>query len=180
MQVQNNSSQSFNGIRIQTYKMNRVQKAISNSISDALDYLPVYDRACDEALDIYMLPARNNSKAVTVRIMDQHSDTFVRDNDRKIMSTEAYSGRVFEAVDNIRLQLLKIFKGDVQRPRHDVDKIIERKTDLARLRPELYDGIPESLAGYRPYLEEDAARANVADEIVRSHRGSNFEENSLF
>ena len=63
MQVQNNSSQSFNGIRIQTYKMNRVQKAISNSISDALDYLPVYDRACDEALDIYMLPARNNSKS---------------------------------------------------------------------------------------------------------------------
>ena len=73
MQVQNNSSQSFNGIRIQTYKMNESQKAISNSISDALDYLPVYDRACDEALDIYMLPARNNSKAVTVHVMDQIS-----------------------------------------------------------------------------------------------------------
>lgn len=180
MQVQNNSSQSFNGIRIQTSKMNRVQQAISNSISDALDYLPVYDRACDEALDIYILPARKNAQAVTVRIMDQNSDTFVRDNDRKIMSTEAYSGSVFEAVDNIRLQLLKIFKGDVQRPGHNVDKIIEQKTDLARLRPELYEDIPERLAEYRPYVDEKAARELVADEIVRSHSSSKFEENSLF
>lgn len=177
MQVQNNNSQYFSGIHIQASKMNKAQQAISNSISDALDYLPIYDRACDEALDIYILPARKKAESVSVRILDRYSDTFVRDNDRKIMSTEASSGGAFEAVDNIRLQLRSIFNGLVKRPKYNVNKIIEQKTDLARLRPELYDDIPERLAKWQRYTDAQNARNIVADEIIGNHK---FYQDGLF
>ncbi len=141
MNISNNISPAFKGFYVHDENMTRTQKSISNSVINAISYSDEYQAADENNIDIYITPASKNSNAVSVRYMDKENGYYFRSNktNGKLVQTTVPSGAALSLADKITSQLRDILSGKFGFRGFD-DKMFENtNSDLAKVRPELYE-----------------------------------------
>lgn len=171
MQISNNNaSTAFSGIKVNTSKMNQVQRNLSNQIADILSYSDEYQKAADSGIDVYFLPTKN-AKSVKVAFMDTFSDNFYRKSPKTLVqNTVEQKGNPFLMVDNIIDSLKRILGGEYRAPEFDAYKITEGKTDLGKLRPELTEEIMENLDQLSKFMDKDDIIENIAKSYISTNQ----------
>ena len=179
MQVQNNNSQSFGSIKIQTSKMNKIQKGISKAIADALEYTPEYQLSLNKGLDVYILPTRRRANEVSIRFIDHGSDCYLREPSHSIVNVQGTSRGIFDAADQIREELVRLCDKAFKRPNFDVEKIAEKRTDVARINPNAYDDLDEGFERWGNIYngDLDVAKEQVVNEFINLKSRFSVDEN---
>ncbi len=158
MQISNNpNSQAFTGIQVQTSKMNKVQKALSDRISDIISYSDEYVKASEAGVDVYFIPGRVEDR-VKVLFMDTDSDMFYRkDNEKRVFTILNADKENFKQADNVLEKLKQIVAGVFKEPEYDAEKILKGETDLFELRPELYEDLITEIDELAPGIGRSSA-----------------------
>lgn len=166
MEISNNhKTPAFSGIRVNTSKMNQVQKNLSNKIADILSYSDEYQKASNCGIDVYFLPTANES-SVKVAFMDTFSDNFYRKSpNRLVQNTIITKKNRFTLVDNIIGNLKRILAGEFKSPEFDAYKIAEGDTDLGKLRPELKNKLKKYSEELSKFMDPD----EIPEILAKSH-----------
>ena len=140
MNIANNISPAFNGCYVHDKNMTKTQKNVSNAIIDAITYSDDYLDADDNYLDVYITPSKDKG-SVNVRYMDIENGYYIRDDkhNKKIVQTKVPSGRALNLADDILSQLREILSGKFERRGYDNKMFQNLNSDLAKVRPELYE-----------------------------------------
>lgn len=164
MQISNNNSPTFTCIHVRTSAMTQAQKNLSNTIADILNYSDEYQKAGRD-IDVYFLPGKSKN-SLLVRFADNFTDNFYRTDSNKILQTKTsdYTNK-YKMVDDIREKLAQIIDGKFRRPQYNETQVINAKTDVAKLRPELYEDIREGAEE----LEKTIGRENLDDYLATEH-----------
>ena len=140
MEIRNNVSTNFKSIQVGLSKMTSNQRRISDRLFRTIKYSEKYSKMtgmeANNDLDIYMLG--KPGKGVEVRFMDPYSGNFVRGEDGKIIRTHLGSlvnEKVEAVADAVIDTYKKIIDGVIKRPKEDVSKMINGKTEMARINP---------------------------------------------
>lgn len=139
MKISNNLSPAFNGYFVQDKKMNQTQKNISSDILNAITYSDEYLNADASNIDIFITPNHDNHHAVNVRYMDKDNGYYIRDKENKIVQTMIPVEWVQEKADELITQIRDVVSGKFGFRGYDSEVYTNLKSDLAKVRPELYE-----------------------------------------
>ncbi|MBD5402133.1 hypothetical protein HDR58_04965 [bacterium] len=120
--------------------MNQTQRRISESIARAISYSDEYLNAGKRGIDVYILPGKKAS-SVNIRFMDTTSDFFIKGKNSRAYLQEEAIRTSDTTIENILTKLKNILDGSIPKPQYKEDKVLNRQTDLAKMRPEVYDKI---------------------------------------
>ena len=139
MKITDCTSPTFNGIKIQTSKMDWEQKSVCYKLKDAIKFSDRYSKLTDGGadVDIYMLPVM---EGVEVRLVDLYSENFIKHKNGKIFRTvldendslDKVAGKILNMYENIK-------NGIIKRPNGTFDDYIKGNTDVARINPEAHE-----------------------------------------
>lgn len=177
MQVSNNTPLAFGSIHVNTSRMNKVQRDISNRIAGYLEYAPEYLAAHEKGYDVYFLPGHNPS-AVKVRYIDRNSDCFIKGLNNKILTTSVYNGSRITNGEKIASTLQAINDGLCKLAEFDARKIFNKETDVAKLRPESYSALETGIDDLSQVMHKESMIDYLADEHVTHNL--NFSKDSDF
>ena len=173
MQI-NNSTPSFGKIHINSSEMTSRQNNISNLILDRLDYKDEYLKADENDVDLYFMPAPNQS--VKVYCVDVNSQQIIKNKNSKDL-THTFSldkgfGNLYTKINALLKSLDKINKKEIKRPLVNTDLIANAQTDVARLRPEVYEEIKDLK---RTFPDDNETISTIfVDEYKTTNETDNF------
>ena len=139
MKISNNLSPAFKGFYVQDKKMTQTQKNLSSEILDAITYSDEYQDADASNIDIFITPTRDKRDAVNVRYMDKDNGYYIRDKERKIVQTTIPLNWVQQKADELIAQMGDVVAGKFGFRGYDSEVYTNTKSDLARVRPELFE-----------------------------------------
>ena len=139
MNIVNNISPAFKGFYVHDENMTRTQKNISNSVLNAITYSDEYLAADANNIDVYITPANKNGNAICVRYMDKENGYYFRGKNNKLVQTTVSAGAALSLADKITSQLKDILSGNFGFRGYDDKMFQNTNSDLAKIRPELYE-----------------------------------------
>ncbi len=173
MQINKVCSPSFKGIYIHKPEMTQAQINYSNDIADAFYYSDAYQDSKYD-VDVCFLPAA--SDGVKISFIDKTNDSYLKKgiNSSLIVKTfrKPKNGK-FTPSDWVVDILKRFMNGEIKRQEPSVKRIVNKETDAAKLRPEMYEEVDElmqdavNILGYKEDSKE--AKEYVADAFLRFH-----------
>ena len=140
MNINKVDSQSFGAIHIQSSKMNRWQKLVSDKMYRIIKYSDKYAEMTKGAVDvdIYMLPV--NKDDVELRLVDTLSENFIKSRRGNIYRFIADGYYAYEHVaDKVLKAYEKVLNGVIKRPKKSVSEFVSGNTDVCRIYPKQHD-----------------------------------------
>ena len=163
MEVSKNYSPSFSGIQIKSSTMNKVQQNLSRTVSDMLDYADEYIKVADD-VDLYFLPGKSKN-SVTVRFVDRFSDMFFRKDDRVPLQVSVNKKMNLDNfVEVLKTKLANIGNGKYAAPEYDEVKFLNGTTDVAKMKPDVYEEAFENMEEVEALMGKDAAKQYALEE----------------
>lgn len=176
MEIRNVNSVNFEAMHVNTSKMSRKQRRLSNSLTRALDYTNEYQQASLNNIDVYLLPIKNAAKnSIKIRFIDINSDKFIKNSKREIVETKINEHEnVYSKVDEIRQQLADILSGKYPLPKYSVAAIVNSKTDVAKMNPQRYKDMFEKSEEDEKRIGVEEARTLIKDIDNKFNKDSEF------
>lgn len=172
----NNNNTTFTGFKFQTSKMNQVQSRLSDRIAAVLCYSDEFTKASDMGVDICFLKGQND-KAVKIAFMDIDSDQFYRDGKKIVNNIGECNRSSFKIADEVIENLKKIINGTFKQPEQNIEKIANAKTDLAKLRPNIYKEMLKDSEDLKNLTGDDIMKKEIALEHIAIERKLRRDDN---
>lgn len=168
---------SFGKTHINSSKMNDRQKILTGRIIAATEYTDEFQKADKNNIDIYFMP--NGKKSVNVVCVDNDSQQIFQERKQKriinAFSTDMPDAKFKQGIESFIDTLKLITSGEIGRP-HIWDQLIaEKKTDVAKMRPKLYDGIDKDVKFYTKFFgaDKNIAMEEAAYDFTHFYKSTN-------
>lgn len=167
---------SFGKTHVNSSKMNERQKILTDRIITVTEYTDEFKKADENNVDIYFIP--KGKKSVNVVCVDNDSQQIFQERKQKRIinsfSTDMPDSKLKQGIESFIKTLKQINSGEIDKP-HIWDHLIAgAKTDVAKMRPELYKDIDEDIKVYTGFgIDKDDAIEVVAEDFVQSYINTN-------
>ena len=171
MNISTNYSPMF-GTSLLVNKTNMTNRQIANSekISDYLDYSEAFQDHRDDDVDIFILPKGEKGANVEVRFADPISGKFYR-HDGKIVRYTYGNFNGVSAAEEINSTLADIETGKIKRPKINMKKVFDGKSEVCRIKPDYQDGLVEYKNDLLEIMNEKMAQKQAV--LVYTHACNN-------
>ena len=165
MQVNNiNSQTNFQGMCVNTKNMTPMQMGLTKSIARGVMGSTSWDVLCKKGVDLVILPGKNDENVI-VRFLDPISGEFFKLGRKIIQKNISIYTDIIEKSNNILQEMSDIARGVVSRPKVNPENIIEGKTDLLRMNPELLERAKKVFKN--PGVSDDVAQEYIIDAFTK-------------
>ena len=157
MQIQNNNSTNFQRIGLNTSQMNRSQKCLAENFYRAIEGSGKYKNIENDLIDIIIMPGKKDNNLI-IKFIDKVSGKFIRNPENNVAAQHTYhgSGDIYKFSN-------KIIDDNFEKPEFKLDDILKRKTDLAKINPDLNEQL-----------------INEYNELVSEGLGKEYAEMAMF
>ncbi|CDC21169.1 MAG: hypothetical protein V8R83_00760 [Candidatus Gastranaerophilaceae bacterium] len=173
----NGITPSFGKTHINSSKMNATQKELSENIIEQTKNTDEFKKADKNNVDLYFLP--KGKKSVNVVCVDNDSQqVFKKDRNKRIIhsfSTESFAPEFNVGIKKLLKTLKDINNSEIDKP-HIWDHLIgTAKTDVAKMRPEIYKGVKDDVKTYVDKFgyEKDEALETVSTQFIELFEKTN-------
>lgn len=173
----NSTSPSFGKTHINSSQMNEKQNRMTDFLLNKINYCDEYQQADENNVDLFIMP--NGQKAINVYCIDVDSQQIIKDNkNQKLRYTfdlrEPMSA-FYKQMNSLLQSLKNINNNQIKRPEAKDHLIVNALTDVAFLRPGLYEDLPETTDNYITYygLDKDDAYKTSADIFINIYGKTN-------
>lgn len=176
----NNTTPSFGKTHINGANMNEKQNRMTNLLLNKINYCDEFHKADNNNVDLYIMPS--GKKAINVYCVDTDSQQIIRDEKNKTkkhtFSTESSVRDFYKEINSLLSHLSQINDNKVERPQVKEFLIANAITDVAQMRPELYDNVREATDNYIQYygLEANDAYNMAADDFIDEYKKTNIND----
>ena len=172
-----NTTPSFGKSHINSSQMNMKQNNMTDLILNKIDYNDEYKKSDENNVDLYFIP--EGKRAINVYCVDVKSQQIIKDNKNKNLkftfSADSGAAAFLKQINILLNSLRGINTNEFKRPEVQNNLIANALTDVAVLRPELYENIQESTDNYIEYcgLEREDAYSVAAEDFISDYEKTN-------
>lgn len=149
MQITKISNQtSFNGICINSSKMNTLQKNLSRNLLRSTVGHMSWDELTKKGIDVIVLPKKDNE--IYVRYINSESGSYFRNLKKQIIETiDICNDNIIKKSDEILDTIKIIANGGAVKPEVNRETIFYGKTSLLKMNPKLHKNILEMFEEFK-------------------------------
>ncbi len=173
----NSTSPSFGKTHINSSQMNANQNRMTDFLLNKINYCDEYQQADENNVDLFIMP--DGKKAINVYCVDIGSQQIIKDNKNKELKytfdLESTMSAFYKQMNSLLQALKNVNNNQIKRPEAKDNLIVNALTDVAFLRPGLYEDLPEATDSYITYygLEKDDAYKTSADIFINLYDKTN-------
>ena len=168
----NGHSQAFTGVRMNTSKMDHLQKRMSYKMEELLK---IQDSTLFEgdSINVYLLPEKTNKSTggnIIVRYMDTLSGNFLKDAEGKSITHKLenlHNESYWKLTDEIVATVKKVVDGTIARPIANLKRLRNGTgTDFAKLQPEEAKRMANN---FKSYVKDLSPHEGEASAVEHAH-----------